>query len=479
MTRLDQNFKVFVSSTSEDLKEYRRMALSVIRKMGWNADMMEDWGAMAMQTIQACYEKLKGCDLMVLIVAHRRGWVPSVEQGGNGQDSITALELSYAQQNNIPVLAFLAKDNWPGDRWDDDDTARAWIKKFRNELNLPADFFGYEEPTANEAENLPGFQALLSRALVAHRERLLKEQAAEVRPAAGLEDFDSASAAVRSGQCIPFLGHGIYPKGLSMFSLIEALGTTESKEACEPCLATVAEYRERFLHSRTGFLIRLEEIITEQGRQVTPPAVHDLLLKIKPRLIVSATEDLMLEERLAAAGKPLLILSHVIRSADASYDGKVIVFRSPDDDKPEFHAADDIDLSGAKDSYIIYKPMGSPFLHHHLDPDLGIDTVVMTEADYLTFLRRLENQSTRVPTAFSRFFQRYPIVFLGFPLDVWHYRLLVQVFQSIGVATSSSNNVAVRIPASHIEELAWRKLSLEPLQMDPNEFAQKVCETLK
>ncbi len=478
MTRLDQNLKVFVSSTSEDLKEYRRMALSVIRKMGWNADMMEDWGAMPMQTIQACYEKLKDCDLMVLIVAHRRGWVPSLEQGGNGQDSITALELGYARQNKIPVLAFLAKDNWPGNLWDDDDTARAWIKKFRNDLNLPADFFGYEETTANEAESLPGFQALLSRALVAHRERLLKEQGPEVRPAAGL-DFDSASAAVSSGQCIPFLGQGIYRNGLSMFSLIEALGNTEFKEPCEPCLATVAEYRERFLHSRPGFLSRLEEIITEQGRQVAPPAVHDLLLKIKPRLIVSATEDLMLEKRLAAEGKPVLILSHVIRSADGSHDGKVIVFRGPDDDKPEYHAADDIDLSGAKDSYIIYKPMGSPFLHHHLDPDLEIDTVVMTEADYLIFLGRLENQSTRVPTAFSLFFRRYPIVFLGFPLDVWHYRLLGQVFQSIGVARSSSNNVAVRIPASHMEELAWRRLGLDPLQMDPNEFAKRVCETLK
>ncbi len=260
-----------------------------------------------------------------------------------------------------------------------------------------------------------------------------------------------------------------------MSALIDALGNTELKE---PCLATVAEYRERFLRSRPGFLSRLEEIISGQSRQMAPPAVHDLVLKIKPRLIVSATEDLLLERRLAAEGKPLLILCHVIRSADGAQDGKVIVFRSPDDDKPEYRAADNIDLSGAKDSYIIYKPMGPPFLHRLLDPDLEIDTVVMTEADYLILLGRLENQSTRVPTAFSRFFQRYPIVFLGFPLDMWHFRLVGQVFQSIGIAHSSSNNVAVRIPASHMEELAWRRLGLDPLQMDPNEFAKRVCETL-
>ena len=93
-------------------------------------------------------------------------------------------------------------------------------------------------------------------------------------------------------------------------------------------------------------------ILIEQSRQMTPPGVHDLLLKVKPRLIVSATEDLILEQRLAAEGKPLLILCHVIRSADGAHDGKVIVFSGPDDDKPEYRAADNIDLSAAKDSYI-------------------------------------------------------------------------------------------------------------------------------
>jgi hypothetical protein len=475
MSPYDQDLKVFVSSTSEDLLEYRKVARAVIDKMGWKADMMEDWGAVPQTTILACFEKLKDCGLMVLIVAHRQGWVPSPGQGGNGEDSITALELDFARKNRIPVLAFLAKNNWPGDRWDDDDKARAWIKKFRDELNLPADFFGFEEPAAQEAESLPGFRNLLGAALIAYRERLLKEPHPDTTPEE--LDFNSASAAVRSGQCIPFLGYGIYGDGLSTCALVEALGDADLKE---PCLATVAEFRERFLRSRPGFLSRLEEIITDQSGKIAPPAVHDLLLKVKPRLIVNATADLTLEKRLAAAGKPLLILSHVIRSAEPAYDGKVIVFHGPDDDKPEFRAADNIgvDLNEAKDSYIIYKPLGSPLLHHRLNPDLEIDTVVMTEADYLILLGRMENQSTRVPTAFSRVFQRYPIVFLGFPMDMWHYRLVGQVFQSIGVGGSNSNNVAVRKPTTRMEALAWRRLGLEPLPMDPNAFAKKVCESL-
>ena len=35
---------------------------------------------MSTPTVQACYEKLKDCDLVVIIVAHKRGWMPSREQ---------------------------------------------------------------------------------------------------------------------------------------------------------------------------------------------------------------------------------------------------------------------------------------------------------------------------------------------------------------------------------------------------------------
>ena len=195
----NSDLKVFVSSTSEDLKDYRGVARSVINKMGWQADMMEDWGAMSTPTVQACYEKLKDCDLVVIIVAHKRGWMPSREQGGNGQDSITVLELACARQHNIPVLAFLAKDTWPGNLWENiDQGAREWIDNFRKGLNLPADFFGFEEPTAQATESLPGFRALLGNALVKYSK--------EHGPGSiGSIDLESASAMIRSGQCIPFL----------------------------------------------------------------------------------------------------------------------------------------------------------------------------------------------------------------------------------------------------------------------------------
>ena len=94
----------------------------------------------------------------MLIVAHRRGWVPGVAKGGDPDSSITALEVAAADRLKIPVLAFFADDNWPGRWWDDDVVARQWVKRFRAELNRFAKFFHWEDDS-----RLPGFRALFSR----------------------------------------------------------------------------------------------------------------------------------------------------------------------------------------------------------------------------------------------------------------------------------------------------------------------------
>jgi hypothetical protein len=46
---------------------------------------------------------------------------------------------------------------------------------------------------------------------------------------------------------------------------------------------------------------------------------------------------------------------------------------------------------------IIYKIVGSPFANELADRRSGIDTVVITESDHMTFLGRLENEHTKPP----------------------------------------------------------------------------------
>ena len=205
-----------------------------------------------------------------------------------------------------------------------------------------------------------------------------------------------------------------------------------------------------------------------------PPPIYSLLLSAKPPpLIVSSTCDLVLERYLEEKGKDYILVCHIVRSRDHENDGKILVFRGRDH---EFCVADKIPLQGA--DFIIYKPLGSPMLHDLLDPDLEIDTVVITESDHLLLLGRLEHELTQIPTAFCRLLQRRPLLFAGYGLDVWHYRLVMQVFQLVQAQGSRPTPMVVRQPASPMEEMAWRRLGADVLRVPPNEFAARVLESL-
>lgn len=459
---------VFVSSTSEDLRDYRAVARNVILDMKWVPQMMEHFGASQQPTLNAVAEALDECQVMLLIVAFRRGWVPQQEQGGNGIDSITSLELQLARAKHVAVLPILAsEESWPGKLWEDDQPAREWVRHFREGLGQPAIFFDYESPVGPEAQRLPAFRARIRAALVEQKEKL---QTTDATAVGGLDYFSSARDGLVDGSSIPFVGQGIFGAGaLGVEALLSRLAGPES--AVERNLASAAEYQERYRGSRKKFLRFLEGVIEDGQRTAPVPMVLDLLADVRaPTLIVSATLDLVLEERLRTAGKRCLIATHIIRSYEGAEDGKILVLRG---DQTEVCLADRMDVTDV--DYLIYKPLGSPLLHRCVDPEKEIDTVVITESDYLTFLGRLQNQHTRIPTSFTRPLQRRPLLFLGYPMDVWQCRLLVQVFETIGIGAKHESFVAVRQPASSMEELIWKRLGADLIQLDPNDFAQRVA----
>ena len=141
-------------------------------------------------------------------------------------------------------------------------------------------------------------------------------------------------------------------------------------------------------------------------------------------------------------------------------NGKVIIFKGLNDEKPDLQPADEIDLSDFKDTYLIYKPLGSPFLNGEVRPGYGN----RYSGDYRKrspeYFWPVQKPESRGPTAFSRYFRRFPIIFLGYPMDMWHFRLVGQVFRSIGVNLNDSTNLAVRLPVSDMENMAWRRLGV-------------------
>lgn len=107
--------KVFISSTSLDLKTARRKVAQALRKAGHEPVGMEDWGARHATPLEEALRKVAESDVFVGIYAWRYGFRPP-----NQNLSITELEYDEAGRRDIPRFAFVLRDNarWPANRRD-------------------------------------------------------------------------------------------------------------------------------------------------------------------------------------------------------------------------------------------------------------------------------------------------------------------------------------------------------------------------
>ncbi len=129
MTSSDKPLKAFVSSTYIDLKDHRAHVISSLRNAGFFVDPMENWTADSDEPKQFSQDRLAGCDLCVLLVGFRRGFVPDGETR-----SITQLEYDTAVKQGIDVLPLLLADNAPWYRQCDELEKDPGIKVWRGEL---------------------------------------------------------------------------------------------------------------------------------------------------------------------------------------------------------------------------------------------------------------------------------------------------------------------------------------------------------
>jgi formylglycine-generating enzyme required for sulfatase activity len=113
---------VFISSTSEDLKEHRAQAAQAARDQGLFPEMMEEFAASGHRTtLPACLEKVDRAEVVVVLVAHRYGWVPEDPSNPEAK-SITWLECDHARAKGKEVLAFLVDPkfgDWPVEKRED------------------------------------------------------------------------------------------------------------------------------------------------------------------------------------------------------------------------------------------------------------------------------------------------------------------------------------------------------------------------
>lgn len=91
--------RVFLSSTYDDLKDHRAEVIRAVRSAGFDCEAMEDWTADPRAPKDFSQKRILDCDVLVLLVGRRRGFIPPEEMR-----SITQLEYDCAIANDIDVI---------------------------------------------------------------------------------------------------------------------------------------------------------------------------------------------------------------------------------------------------------------------------------------------------------------------------------------------------------------------------------------
>jgi formylglycine-generating enzyme required for sulfatase activity len=121
--------RAFVSSTFVDLKDHRAHVIGSLQKAGFAVDPMENWTADSDEPKNFSQDRLNGCDLCILLVAFRRGYVPDGETL-----SITQLEYEAAVKQGIDILPFMLDDEAPWRAKFDEREKDPEILKWRKDL---------------------------------------------------------------------------------------------------------------------------------------------------------------------------------------------------------------------------------------------------------------------------------------------------------------------------------------------------------
>jgi len=105
--------KAYLSSTYDDLVDYRDRAYRALRSLRFDVIAMEDYVATDERPIDRCLADIESVDVYVGLFAFRYGYIPEVDNPDSR--SITELEYRHAVTKGIPRLIFRVPDK---SRWE-------------------------------------------------------------------------------------------------------------------------------------------------------------------------------------------------------------------------------------------------------------------------------------------------------------------------------------------------------------------------
>jgi tetratricopeptide (TPR) repeat protein len=242
-----RRLRVYISSTYQDLVEFRRTVDLTLRQLRYDVTAMETYVAADERPADRCIEDARACDVYVGIFARRYGFIPP------GYDqSITELEYRAATDAGRKRLIFLSAEDveWPPDHVERGSGGEQ-IARLRAELKLAHSVAFFSSPdelgrvvaTAITAEAERRLQAevedLKSRQAQADRDRTWERQQVVNLPPTEVSRFldreadreDLASFLVDEGVClISVVGRGGMGKSALASFVLSSVEPRETKD---------------------------------------------------------------------------------------------------------------------------------------------------------------------------------------------------------------------------------------------------------
>jgi Domain of unknown function (DUF4062)/Protein kinase domain len=248
------DLRVFISSTVSDLEEYRQAAFNAIQSLGARGDDMIHWSADERSGVQLSIDRVKHCDVLILLLAHRYGYVAAESQFG-----VTEMEYRTARSAGIPVLAYFLDESqpWPPDRieWEKIDLLRAFKRRVEAEV------------TRKLFRSTDELGRLITQALALfmerHRDRLASSQSFEGRtlrvdPSTALKTMPDTAVHIGNAEDgLPLILRAKRSRDVGRF--IEALASeiSESCGSAATLTALVSTFRESIeAHSKDAWALR-------------------------------------------------------------------------------------------------------------------------------------------------------------------------------------------------------------------------------
>ena len=278
------------------------------------------------------------------------------------------------------------------------------------------------------------------------------------------ESLDEIAVALFEGRLVPVLGTevGDLAHWLAERFRLPADGGTE--------LTRVAEYVA--LMKGSGPLYdELHELLSARA---VPTAIHRSLASLAAvlrergaghQLLVTTGYDLALEQAFLDAGEEFDVVSYLAAGRDG---GKFCHF-APDGtvrvvDVPNRYATE-LDLSRRT---VILK------LHGTVDPapERAWESFVVTEDDYLDYLPESDLPAA-IPVALAAHLRRSHFLFLGYAMQDWNLRLILNRFW--GGAAHSYRSWAVAPGMPSLERALWQRRDVDVLNVGLEDFVDSLA----